>query len=53
LKFFLAVGKSTALVLLAVLAGLTIEPELAQLGLDLLLPSVLHLGRGGGGASVL
>ena len=46
MKFFLTVGKSTALVFLAVLTGLSIQPELAQLSLDLLLPSVLHLGRG-------
>jgi len=35
------VGEATALVLLEVLASLTLEPELAQLGLDLFLPCVL------------
>jgi len=35
------VGEATALVLLEVLASLALEPELAQLGLDLFLPCVL------------
>ena len=43
LKLLLAVSEATALFLLAVLARLTVEPELAQLGLDLLFPAVLNL----------
>jgi len=43
LQLFLTVGKSTALLFLAVLAILTVEPESAQLSLDLLFPSVLCL----------
>lgn len=40
LKFILSVRESATLVLLEVLAGQTLQPELAKLGLDLLLPSV-------------
>lgn len=39
LKFILSVRESATLVLLEVLAGQTLQPELAKLGLDLLLPS--------------
>jgi hypothetical protein len=41
LELVLSVGESAALVFLEVLASLTLEPELAQLGLDLFLPCVL------------
>jgi len=41
LELLLSVGESAALVFLEVLASLTLEPELAQLGLDLFLPCVL------------
>jgi len=41
LKLILTVGESAALILLEVLTRLAEEPELAQLGLDLLLPGVL------------
>ena len=39
LELLLAVSEATALFLLAVLARLTVEPELAQLGLDFLPPA--------------
>jgi hypothetical protein len=45
LELFLAVGESTALLLLAVFAGLAIEPEAAEFSLDFLLPSVLSFDR--------
>jgi len=35
-------GEPTALILLEVLAGLALQPELAQLSLDLLLPEGLR-----------
>jgi len=41
LKLFLSVREATALFLLQVFARQTLEPELAQLGLDLFLPLVL------------
>jgi hypothetical protein len=41
LKLVLSVRKATALVFLQVFTSLTLEPELAQLGLDLFLPCVL------------
>ena len=47
MKLILAVGKATTLFLLAVLALLTVQPESAELSLDLLFPSILgldHLG---------
>lgn len=43
LQLFLPVGKTAALLLLTVLAVLTVKPESAQLGLDLLLPTILSL----------
>ena len=43
LKLILAVGKTTALLFLAVLALLTVEPESAQLCLNLLFPTILCL----------
>lgn len=43
LKFFLPVGESTALLFELVLARQPVEPELAQLRLDLALPAVLGL----------
>jgi len=46
LKLILTVGESAALILLEVLTRLAEEPELAQLGLDLLLPGVLTCFRG-------
>ena len=47
LKLLLSVREATALVLLEVFAGKTLEPELAQLGLDLLFPGVVDLGTSG------
>jgi len=44
LKFVLSMGKPAALLLVLVLAFEAIEPELAQLCLDLALPTVLSLG---------
>ena len=41
LTLVLSVRKATALVFLQVFTSLTLEPELAQLGLDLFLPCVL------------
>jgi len=41
LKLVLAVSKAAALLFLAVFAVLALEPEAAQLSLDLLLPAVL------------
>lgn len=51
LELLLAVSEATALILLAVFALLAIQPEAAQFGLDLFLPSVLSfddvaVGRG-------
>ena len=50
LELVLAVGKSTALFLLAVFAVLAVEPEATEFGLDLLLPAIFQLdvfGEGG------
>lgn len=53
LEFVLAVRKAATLLFLAVFTVLAVQPEAAQLGLDLLLPAVLHLagwlGHGGEG----
>ena len=43
MKLILAVGKAAALFLLAVLAFLTVEPEPAELSLDLFLPAIFVL----------
>ena len=43
MKLILAVGKATALFLLAVLALLTVQPESAELSLDFLFPSIFGL----------
>ena len=43
LKLVLSVSEAAALLLLAVFARLSIEPELAEFSLDLFLPSVLDL----------
>ena len=43
LELVLAVCKPTALIFLTILAGLSVQPESAQLCLDLLFPTVLHL----------
>ena len=43
LKLILTMGKAAALFLLAVLALLTIEPEPAELSLDLLFPAIFVL----------
>jgi len=47
LEILLSVREAATLVLLQVFAGQTLEPELAQLGLDLLFPGVVGLGTGG------
>lgn len=41
LKFFLTVGEAAALVLEAILTGLSVEPEPAQLSFYLFLPAIL------------
>ena len=50
LKLVLSVSEAAALLLLAVFARLSIEPELAEFSLDLFLPSVLDLGSSSGSA---
>jgi len=46
LELLLAMSEAAALFLLTVFALLAVEPEAAQLGFDLLLPAILHLGSG-------
>lgn len=47
-ELILAVGEATALLLLAILAILALEPEAAELSLDLFLPAVLKTLRASG-----
>jgi hypothetical protein len=46
LKFELSVREAAALILLHILASLSLQPELAQLCLELVLPLIGYLGRG-------